>query len=79
MKVGALVREIRDRFRAKGLETADLDARLLVADALGLDPSAVILNADDEVSAEAGGASSTQPTSVSVVRQAALVSSFLMV
>jgi len=55
MKVGALVREIRDRFRAKGLETADLDARLLVADALGLDPSAVILNADDEVSAEAGG------------------------
>ncbi|WP_346892340.1 peptide chain release factor N(5)-glutamine methyltransferase [uncultured Roseibium sp.] len=53
MKTGALVREIRDRFRDNGLETADLDARLLVADALGLDVSAVILHSDDEALAEA--------------------------
>lgn len=53
MKIGALVRELRDQFRAKGLETADLDARLLVADALDLDSSAVILHADDEAWEEA--------------------------
>ncbi|MBD1549175.1 peptide chain release factor N(5)-glutamine methyltransferase [Roseibium aggregatum] len=55
MKIGALVREIRDRFRDKGLETADLDARLLVADALDMDVSAVILHADDEASEDACG------------------------
>lgn len=55
MKIRALVREIRDRFRDKGLETADLDARLLVADALDLDVSAVILHADDEASEDACG------------------------
>ncbi|WP_346913230.1 peptide chain release factor N(5)-glutamine methyltransferase [uncultured Roseibium sp.] len=55
MKIGALVRELRDRFRDKGLETADLDARFLVADALDLDVSAVILYTDDEASAKACG------------------------
>ncbi len=55
MKIGALVREIRGRFRDKGLETADLDARLLVAAALDLDVSTVILRADDEASEDASG------------------------
>lgn len=53
MKVGQLAREIRDRFRAGDLETADLDARLLVAEALGLSPSEIILRADDIASEEA--------------------------
>lgn len=49
MKIGALSREIRDLFRAGGIETADLDARLLVAEALDLTPSDIILKSEETV------------------------------
>lgn len=39
----ALLQLIRERFRAANLETADLDARLLVAEALGTTPQRLLL------------------------------------
>lgn len=53
MDIGTLSREIRDLFRSHGIETADLDARLLVAAALGLNVSDVILHSADEVPEQA--------------------------
>lgn len=56
MNIGALYREIRDRFRTHAIDTAELDARILVAAALKLDPSDVILKSDehaDQLSCEA--------------------------
>ncbi|MEM8812953.1 MAG: peptide chain release factor N(5)-glutamine methyltransferase [Pseudomonadota bacterium] len=50
----ALYRQIRDRFRAAGLETPDLDARLLVAGATGLSQTVMVSDPDriiDEVAA----------------------------
>ena len=47
MDIGALYREVRDRFRAHAIDTAELDARILVAAALKLDPSEVILKSDE--------------------------------
>jgi release factor glutamine methyltransferase len=48
MNIGTLSREIRDLFRDHGIETADLDARLLLADALGMEVSELILNSEEE-------------------------------
>ncbi|WP_334176581.1 peptide chain release factor N(5)-glutamine methyltransferase [Pseudoxanthobacter sp.] len=47
---GALLHVIRTRFRAAGLETADLDARLLVAEALGIAPQRLIIDGTQAVS-----------------------------
>ena len=49
MKLGFLYRSVRDRFRAEGIETADLDARLLVSGVLKLSPGQLILREDDEI------------------------------
>ncbi|NBN66038.1 peptide chain release factor N(5)-glutamine methyltransferase [Microvirga tunisiensis] len=49
---GRLYRHLRDRFRAAGLPTADLDARLLAAAALGIDPASLVLDPDEAVSGE---------------------------
>ena len=40
--IGAAWRQVRDRFRAAGLQTADLDARLLGQVAFGLDTMALV-------------------------------------
>lgn len=48
MKIGMLYRQIRDRFRSAGLETPDLDAKLLVSSALGITVSDVLLKETDE-------------------------------
>ncbi|MEH0070501.1 peptide chain release factor N(5)-glutamine methyltransferase [Pannonibacter sp. Pt2-lr] len=48
--LGALYRELRDRFRKAGLASPELDARLLVAAAAGLSPGDVVLRSDDPVS-----------------------------
>lgn len=48
MDIGTLSREIRDLFRSHDIETADLDARLLVAAALGMSVSEVILQSADD-------------------------------
>jgi len=40
--IGAVWRQVRDRFRAAGLQTADLDARLLGQVAFGLDTMALV-------------------------------------
>lgn len=45
-------RDIADRFRDAGLESADLDARLIVGYALGLDTTGLIANQREPVSAE---------------------------
>ena len=42
--VGAILADVRRRFRAAGLATADLDARLLVAAAAGLAPDRLVLD-----------------------------------
>ncbi|MET1415735.1 peptide chain release factor N(5)-glutamine methyltransferase [Roseibium sp. HPY-6] len=49
MRVGELYRDVRDRFRAAGLPTADLDAKILVSTVLEINTSALVLNEDDEV------------------------------
>lgn len=41
--LGAAYRRLRDAFRAAGLAEADLDARLLVAEAAGIEPSRLIV------------------------------------
>ncbi|MFN4168057.1 MAG: peptide chain release factor N(5)-glutamine methyltransferase [Pannonibacter phragmitetus] len=51
--LGALYRELRDRFRKVGLASPELDARLLVAAAAGLAPGDVVLRGDDPVSTAA--------------------------
>lgn len=53
MDIGTLSREIRDLFRRHDIETADLDARLLVAAALGMNVSDIILHSADEASERA--------------------------
>jgi len=50
---GAVLADVRGRFRAAGLATADLDARLLVAAALGLAPVGLVLEPDRPVAAAA--------------------------
>lgn len=49
MQTGQLYRLVRDRFRQKGLPTPELDARLLVAAALEIPPSDLILRDLDTV------------------------------
>jgi release factor glutamine methyltransferase len=53
MTVGALYRNVRAIFREAGLDTPDLDARVLVAAALGISSSDVLLREDDMVSEDA--------------------------
>jgi release factor glutamine methyltransferase len=47
VQIGRLYRSVRDRFRAAGLPTPELDAKLLVGDALGLPVSALVLREDE--------------------------------
>ena len=49
MNAGSLYRAVRTRFREAGLETPDLDARILVASALGFTPSDLLLKEDEPV------------------------------
>jgi len=49
VQVGWLYRSVRDRFRAAGLATPELDAKLLVGAALGLPVSTLVLREDDPV------------------------------
>lgn len=49
MTAGSLYRAVRARFREAGLETPDLDARILVASALGFTPSDLLLKEDEPV------------------------------
>ncbi|WP_428644472.1 peptide chain release factor N(5)-glutamine methyltransferase [Roseibium sp.] len=53
MQTGALYRLVRDRFRAAGLPTPELDAKLLVSAALCLAVSDLILREHDEVGEDA--------------------------
>lgn len=53
--LSSVLAEIRARFRAAGLDTPDLDARLLVAEAAGLDPDRIVLGADRTLSADESG------------------------
>lgn len=48
MSIGQLYRSVRDRFRAAGLPTPELDARLLVGAALDLPMSDLLLREHDE-------------------------------
>lgn len=50
--LGALAGDLRARFRAAGLETAALDARLLSAAACGVAPDRVVLSPDHPVSGD---------------------------
>ena len=50
---GILYRLLRDQFRAARLPTPDLDARILVAAALGIEPGALLLDQDFAVSSDA--------------------------
>ncbi|MTI04511.1 peptide chain release factor N(5)-glutamine methyltransferase [Roseibium denhamense] len=52
MLIGQLRRLVRDRLREEGLPTPDLDARLLVAHALGMSVSELLLHEDDDVAPE---------------------------
>lgn len=51
--LGRLVREARDRLAAGGIDTAALDARLLISAAAGLEPSQAVLEPDLVLEAEA--------------------------
>lgn len=51
--LGGLYRFVRRRFREAGLETSDIDARVIVGAAIGCDPSHVILRQDDAVGGDA--------------------------
>jgi release factor glutamine methyltransferase len=53
VNVGTLRRSIVERLRRHGLESAELDARVLLAHALGVEPSTVIACANETVSARA--------------------------
>ena len=48
--IGMAWRAVRDRFRAAGLDTPELDARLLAQVALGLDPLKLVARERDEIS-----------------------------
>lgn len=50
---GTLYRLLRDQFRAADVPTPELDARILVAAALGIEPGALLLDQDLAVSADA--------------------------
>lgn len=52
MNLGAVYRQVRDRFRVAGIETAELDARLLVSGTLNLSPGDLIMREEDRVSAD---------------------------
>lgn len=54
--LGRLVRQARDRLAAGGIDTAALDARLLVTAAAGLDPSRAVLEPDLVIGAGAAAA-----------------------
>jgi len=47
LTVGEYYRSVRNRFRAAGMDTADMDARLLVAFAAGMAPMDLFLREDD--------------------------------
>ncbi|WP_299479076.1 peptide chain release factor N(5)-glutamine methyltransferase [uncultured Roseibium sp.] len=49
LSVGQLYLQVRDRFRAAGLPTADLDAKILVSTVLGTSVSGLVLSEDTEV------------------------------
>lgn len=49
---GTLYRDWRDRFRDAQLPTADLDARILVAAALGIEPGALVLDPRESITQE---------------------------
>jgi len=51
MLAGGLYRSVRDRFRKAGLDTPELDARLLVSAALDIPVSALVLQDQDPVEA----------------------------
>ena len=50
--IGAAWREVRDRFRAAGLDNAELDARLLGQSAFGLDAMALVRRERDTATAD---------------------------
>jgi release factor glutamine methyltransferase len=52
-RLGGAWRQIRDRFRTAGLDTAELDAKLLASFALGVPRSDLTLRADQAVAADA--------------------------
>ncbi len=55
MLTGDLYRQVRDRFRSAGLETPELDARLLVSAALGISVSDLVLREHDPVPGDFSG------------------------
>lgn len=62
MDIGTLYREVRDRFRRHLIESAELDARILVAAALKLNLSEVILKSDEHVDDQSCEAARTYAT-----------------
>ncbi|MQT12177.1 peptide chain release factor N(5)-glutamine methyltransferase [Rhizobiales bacterium Sp-1] len=50
--LSVVLADVRARFRAAGLDTPDLDARLLVAEAAGLDPDRIVLGGDRPLDAD---------------------------
>ena len=52
MKLRALALSVKDAFGAQGLENPALDARLLIAHALGLSQEEYLLRQDDEISGD---------------------------
>ncbi|MFG1345783.1 peptide chain release factor N(5)-glutamine methyltransferase [Xanthobacter autotrophicus DSM 431] len=57
--IGALRRQMATALAGAGLDTPDLDARLLLAHALGLEPQALLVRADDPVPEDAAAAART--------------------
>lgn len=53
--VSTLRRAVRDAFAAAGVDSPDLDARLLIAAVLGCDPAALMARGDDPVGEDAAG------------------------
>lgn len=53
VSLGQLYREVRRKLRAAGTETPDLDARILVCDAVNIKPAALLLRGGDAVPAAA--------------------------
>jgi len=51
--IGKVVSELSDRFSAAGIETSRLDARILVARAVSIEPSLVFARSDQEMDPEA--------------------------
>lgn len=52
MTLGELKKDIRDRLRQANIETPDLDARILLCEALKIDRTELILKQDDPIHAE---------------------------